>query len=161
MRTLLVTVLLLSVCLFTWPAAAQDAAPSDTAGPTPDWIDDASAELPPAPEPGSNEDLLAEFNEVRAAYAALKDAEGGKMVAWFLLIAAVCNLLISAIKRLMKLTSRGKKYLPWVALGLGVIAGFFSYYALGIGLLAALWYGAGPPFSVLIQELVRPIPSKE
>ena len=133
---------------------------STYAQPTPTWVEDTTVVGDPPPEPGSNTDILQRYEDVKRELDALKSADGGKMLIWFMVIAAVTNLLISVVKRFMKVTSRGKKYLPWVALGLGVVTGFFSQAALGVGILAALWYGAGPPTAVLIQELVGPIKSE-
>jgi hypothetical protein len=140
MKLIYVIALLASLCLV---AIAQPAADE---GPTPEWIDD-----------GSNEDLLAKYNAMKEAYAAAKGSGAdGKTLLYFLLLAACANLLISGIKRAMQLTNKGKKYLPWIAAGLGVVAGFASYYGLGVGLLAAVIYGAGPPAAIIFQELFKP-----
>lgn len=136
------------------PTATEEVAPAE--GPTPEWMKETAV----APETGSNKDLLQKLNEVKDKYEDLKGANGGKMLLVFLLLAAICNVLISGVKRVRKLTDKGKKYLPWVALGLGVVAGFAAYYGTGASIIEAFWYGAGPPSSVLIQELFGPIKSK-
>ena len=113
-----------------------------------------------APEQGSDEDLAIQYEALLKAFNDMRTGDGGKMFLWFLLLAAGANLLISAIKRWMKLSDQGKKYLPWVAVGLGAVAGVLTYYGSGAGLLEALVLGLGPACSVLVQELIGPIHSK-
>lgn len=134
--------------------ATADVATGDIAGPTPEWLDKDPA------EPGSNADIVTRLDEAKKALERYRSAESGKTVLLFLLLAAVCNLLLSGLKRWRQLSDRGKKFLPWIALGLGVAVGFLSYAGTGAGMLESLLYGAGPPFAVLIQELVGPIKSK-
>ena len=156
--------LILAICLVAFlgsPAIADDPVPKPAPvadvsddGPTPDWVD------APVVEPGSNEDLTQKLGEAKQRLEDLRGAEDGKMLLVFLLLAAICNVLLSGIKRWRKFSDKGKKYLPWVATGLGVAVGFLAYAGTGAGILEAFLYGAGPPFAVLIQELFGPIKSK-
>jgi hypothetical protein len=127
-------------------------APITDDGPTPEWMAD-------APEPGSNADLEEKLRAAQKAYSDLSGADGGKMLFIFLLLAAACNLALSIIKRWRQLSDYGKKYLPWAALGLGIIVGFAAYAGTGAGILESAFYGAGPPLAVLLQELFHPIRS--
>ncbi len=171
----------LSVCLLTGTAFALDdpetvpkegateivqpeAATPKVEGPVPTWVDKEVAKPEVGVEPGSNEDLLIQLKEVKKAYEDLRGAQGGKMLLIFLMLAAIGNALISGIKRVIiwkkeELSNRLKKWLPRIALILGVVVGFATYYGSGEGLLAAFLYGAGPATAVLVQELFGPVKS--
>ena len=155
--TLILGGLLLAVVAYAQPEAPPAETP-DTV--TPALADAApaqpEAEVPDEPktEPGSNADLLDKGKEVKSAVDDLRDDSDLKRK--FLiaaLFAAIANLLLSGVKRGMKLTSRGKKWLPRVALGLGVVVGVATYFIPGHSLVEALIYGGGPPGAIIIQEV--------
>lgn len=132
-------------------ASAGAASTASDAGPAAAPAADAAA----TPEPGSNDDLREKLADLEKRYEAVKNAEPKKKrlpIAAF--IGSITWLLISGIKRTKKMTKKGKRWLPWVALALGPIAGFFDYYALGSGFWNALITGGGPPLAVLAQELL-------
>ncbi|KKN38766.1 hypothetical protein LCGC14_0750290 [marine sediment metagenome] len=160
--TLILGGLLLAVVAYAQPEAPPAETP-DTV--TPALADAApaqpEAEVPDKPkaeepktEPGSNPDLFDKGKKVKGAVDDLRgdsDLERKFLIA--ALIAALANLLLSGIKRGMKLTSRGKKWLPRVALGLGVVVGVATYFIPGHSLVEALIYGGGPPGAIIIQEV--------
>lgn len=123
-----------------------------TEGPTPAWIADAGpadVAAPVAAEPSLLDDAVEVAHTAKEFRTSGYDF--GNLALFFALLAAVTHLLLTVVKRLMGLTSKGKKWLPWVALTLGVISGFFGAYTGDIA--TALIYGAGPPAAVLAQEL--------
>jgi hypothetical protein len=124
------------------------------------------AEAAEAPEVGSNEDLVLKLKEAKARYDALKDAkEDGEhpvKYMWAFLIAAMANLILSGVKRTMKLTGKAKKILPWVAVSLsGVVTGAL-HFAGGMSLSSAIFFGGAVVGSIVLQELgVIPIKSSD
>jgi hypothetical protein len=137
--------------------------------PVPAVVMDAGvAEPPPStdPEVGSNEDLIARFNDVKKAYENLKDAkqrdDDPTKYAIALLIAAIANLLLSGIKRAMKLTGKAKKILPWAAVVASAVATGAIHFGGGMSLANSLFYGGAVLGAVVLQELgVIPIKSKD
>lgn len=148
----------------TAPTVAEVATPAPVETPVPEWMKDGATTEEPKVEPGSNEDMAKALEEAIKRLEDLRSAKGGKMLLIFLMLAAFCNLGISGIKRLViwkkgDLSKRWKTWLPRIALILGVVVGFATYYGSGDGLMAAFFYGAGPAAAVLIQELFGPIKS--
>lgn len=134
---------------------------SNTDMPTPTWVDE---EMDPgkmdsvSPEGETDPNLAEALQEAIKRLEDLRSANGGKMLLVFLMLAAFGNLFISGIKRLVrwragKISKRWKKWLPRIALGLGVVVGFLSYYGTDGNLIAAFLYGAGPPMAVFVQEI--------
>lgn len=114
----------------------------------------AAVPMPLAPEPTIAErltEVIKAFEAYRGATEATAKrlllfgafAVGGKLVIEVLL------LLVPA------LGTRGKKWIPIVALGLGVAVGLLSSLAVGTTLLLAVLYGAGPPLGVFVNELIK------
>jgi hypothetical protein len=137
-------------------SSAQKPAAADE-GPTPAFMLAADAGpvalvAPVAVEPVAPEaTALEDAAEIKRAALELRDADWQGLGLWFALLAALTHLLLTGIKKVMKLTTRGKRWLPWVALGLGVLTGFFGAYTGNIA--TAIAYGAGPPLAVIAQEL--------
>lgn len=145
------------------PAGEAEATPeAESAGaPTPTAVPDQPEAEEPKSEAGSNADLLAKGKEVKGAVDELRgDSVTPKKFLIAALFAALANLLLSVIKRWRNLSSRGKKWLPRIALGLGVVVGVATYFVPGTTLVEALLYGGGPPGAIIIQELFGPIKSK-
>jgi len=142
------------------PVPAADAPPAATPAPAP-----APATAQPATStvvPGSNADLVAKLKELKAAVDKVREPAGMPLrFAIAGLIAVLANLLLSLIKRIGGIAGKGKKILPWAAMGLGVVVGVASYYAGGKSLTSALIYGGGAPFAIVLQELFGLISSKE
>lgn len=153
MRAAIVSIVVLTLAGFGY-AAVTAPVPAETAdagvsAPVPAWAVEAT---------GTNVDLVERGKDVVTAAKALRRKEEGAKTALLIaaLIAAICNLLLSGIKRWLRLSQRGKKWLPKIALALGVVVGGASSYALGVGALTAIIYGAGPPLAVFLQELLGP-----
>jgi hypothetical protein len=111
----------------------------------------------PSGDAPTNEDIVKQLGEAKAAldeYRASNEP-GAKKLLLFALFAVVANLLINVIKRFSSLTAKGKKVLPWVAMGLGVLAGGLSLLAAGQGWINAIWYGMAPPGAILLHELFK------
>jgi hypothetical protein len=143
--------------------------PVTPAEPTPDWAIDlvpetgAAAELPgpgeaPATagdvEPGSNEDLRQRLDDLKTAYDARTTATS-TAVGWAGVVAALAWLIIVGLKRLGSMTTAGKRILPLVALGLGILAGILAEVAGGLTWWQAAVVGGGGPLSVFLHELVK------
>jgi hypothetical protein len=170
-KTLLVAAVLGIIGSATLVAAQEDAAPAPVTAVTADAGAVASetpaagttTETPTEPEVGSNEDLLNKLKEAKQAYDELRDEQGQVSKKYLIaaLIAALANLLLSVIKRVMKLTGKAKRVLPWAAMGLGLIVGVLSHYAGGTSWMDAILYGGAAPGAIIIQELLRPIKSKD
>lgn len=106
--------------------------------------------VPPAPEKSLEEQL----KEAQAAYQAIKNSTPDKKdLAIAAFIAVLMNLLLTGVKKVMKLTDKAKKWLPFVALGLGLVIAVLQKYALGGGWVQALIYGGAGPGAVFVQEL--------
>lgn len=115
-----------------------------------------TSEVPPTSEVGSNDDLVQKLKETKEAYDALKGHKDGPEPRSYLiaaLIAALANLLISGIKRTMKITGKAKRVLPWIAVGLGAVITTVGYFTSGIGLTMAIFYGGAAAGSIVLQEL--------
>jgi soluble lytic murein transglycosylase-like protein len=123
------------------PATAPEAAPADADAI--DWKVEAAR---------AKDEALA----AKRAYDSYRDATDptAKRLAIFAGLLAITNVLLTAFKTAVKLTSRGKKYLPWVAMGAGVATGLLAKLAAGEPTMMAIFYGMGPPGSVLAQELL-------
>lgn len=103
----------------------------------------------------TDKSLLDQLNEIRTEYAAYKNSTpAGKDLALAGLLAVLLNLALTAVKKIMSITDKGKKWLPWVATGLGILITILDKYALGGGWVQALIYGAAGPGAVVIQELL-------
>lgn len=129
-------------------AATRDAGPAAAVATSP-------AVSPDDPTTGSNEELAERYGAVKAELNRYKAAASSteKRLAIFGMLGAVAWLLIAAIKRVGKLTQRGKRWLPLVAAGLGVAVGAFTYLGAGQTWTLALFYGAGPWLAPFIQEV--------
>ena len=150
MKALLVATTVTSMFVAGLLAMAH-AQPADE-GPAPEWAAESVA-APVSAEPAPEMSLLDQLDEAKRALLEFR-AQGydwGNLGLLFALIAAITHLLLTAVKRVAKLTSRGKKFLPWVALGLGLVAAFAGSYTGSI--VTALVYGAGPVAAVIAQEL--------
>lgn len=132
------------------PAAAPDA-PADAVveGPVPSFM----AEEPP--------DLADRFQELQAAYDALKAARAGadpvaERIALWGILGALTMLLLAGLKFLDEKYSnnpRLKRYLPWVALAVAFASGLFDALVVGGGALQAMYTATGPVLAVLMHEL--------
>lgn len=137
------------------PAVTLDAAAAEPAAAPEPAAEPAADEA--APEEGSNEDLVDKLKEVQAAYKDLQKAKDDDTnpikFAIAGLIAAIANLLVSGIKRAMKLTGKAKKVLPWLAMALGAVGGIAGYFAGGLSLFDSILYGGAALGAVVLQEL--------
>lgn len=130
--------------------------PSVPASATPPAVDEVPATVaipaaPAAPEKPITEQLA----EAKAAFTKLKAASPEeKTFAVTALIAVLLNLLLTGVKKVMKLTPKGKQTLPWVALGIGVGIAVLEKYGLDGSWVTALVYGAAGPGAVFFQELL-------
>jgi hypothetical protein len=152
----MVVLILLTVLLWTPVAYAQDAGAATGA------IDPASATTAHAPEPTATSaaptpapDLGKQLEDAKVAYDRIKaDRVTSKKFLIAALIAALANILLTLLKKTARLTKQGKKYLPWAALGLGLVVGVSSYYAMGTTFVDAVLYGGGAPGAIILQELL-------
>src|SRR3990167_7501450 len=165
MRTLLLYVLIAcGVALTSWSLAGADpttgpailstaAATAPTLPPLPgDAAPAATAEPTPA-------ELEAQNSELKAAWDDLRNGAGaGKLLLWMLLVAAACNVLLNLLKVISPYIGDRAKIVKWIALGLGVVAGFTAAYAGGQTLLTSLVvFGLGPVLAIAVHELGSPI----
>lgn len=151
----------------TAPAPAPDSAGAsdtedDANAPSPEGENgDASetagnaSEEADGPVPAPEKDLKEQLKEAREKYDELKDASPTeKKLAIAAFIAVLLNLLLTGLKKVMKFTKKGKKYLPWIALSLGVVIVMVEKFALGGSWVEAIIYGGAGPGAVLVQELL-------
>ncbi len=118
-----------------------------------------SAEAPApaeAPEADDTARLLEEAAATKKAYDAYRAATdpSAKKLAFFGLLLAGTNIGLTVFKLGVGLSGRGKKILPWVALGAGVATGLLARLLAGEPTIVAILYGIGPPLAVLAQELL-------
>lgn len=143
--------------------AEQPAAEAPTT-PAPSAEAPAPAEAPKADDTaGLLEEARKEAAATKAAYDAYRAATdpSAKKLAFFGLLLAGTNLLLTGFKLGVGLSGRGKKILPWIALGAGVATGLLAKLIAGEPTIVALLYGIGPPLAVLAQELFGLIKSKD
>ena len=134
--------------------AAVETAPSDSK--TEEPKEEAPAVSDEAKEDAKEESVLDQAKDAKEAYDKVKSAEGvEKKFAIAGLIAVLLNLLLTGLKKVMKLTKSKKKWLPYVALGLGVVIAIVERYALGGGWGDAILYGGAGPGAVVVQELMK------
>lgn len=113
-------------------------------------VDAGPAASPVAP------DLGKQLADAKKAYDRLREDQVTPrkfLIAGF--IAAAANVLLTLLKKATRMTKKGKKYLPWISLGLGLLIGVSSYYAMGTTLVDAILYGGGGPGAVIVQELLK------
>jgi len=98
--------------------------------------------------------VIDQLKDIKAQYEQYKSsAPDTKDLALVGLLALIVNLLLTGVKKVMNLTDKGKKWLPWVALSLGVVIAVFQKFAMGGGWAQAIVYGIAGPGAVIIQEL--------
>lgn len=144
------------------PATATDEADDQPVTAAPD----AATAAPSDPQGGigtsptpTTQDLAKQLAEVRAAYAAWRDGSAaGKMLALFAMLAAVTNFLLAMIKRAEAFVTNpdAKRWLPKIALGIGVLAAAFASLAAGQPPLVAVFYGLAPLVAVFAHEFLFP-----
>jgi hypothetical protein len=141
-------------------APAEQPAAETAAAPAPSAEAPAPADAPKADDTAA---LLEEAAATKRAYDAYRAAAepSAKKLAFFALLLAGTNAGLSAFKLGVGLSGRGKKILPWVALGAGVATGLLAKLAAGEPTVWALVYGLGPPLAVLAQELFGLVKSKD
>ncbi len=106
------------------------------------------------------ETTLQTVTELQHQVATLKKAktDGADAMQLHLEIAAiigtVCKFLLDLIKKLMKLDTPLKKYLPWVSAVLGAIVVVVAKFGAGLPLINAIVIGGGPLGAVVINELL-------
>lgn len=144
----------------TEAAPAEQPAAEPAAAPAPSAEAPAPAETPKADDTAA---LLEEAAATKKAYDAYRAATdpSAKKLAFFGLLLAGTNIGLSVFKLGVGLSGRGKKTLPWVALGVGVATGLLAKLAAGEPTVWALVYGLGPPLAVLAQELFGLIKSED
>ena len=156
MRSFIISTTLCAMLVGGFMAVRANAQQPADEGPTPAFMLAADAGpvaavapvvAPVAPEATALEDAA----EVKRAALELREHDWKGLGLWCAMLAALAHLLLTATKRVMGLTTKGKRWLPWVALGLGVIAGGAGAYTGNIA--TAIAYGAGPPLAVIAQEL--------
>ena len=172
MRTLLLYVLIAcGVALTSWSLAGADpttgpailstaAATAPTLPPLPgDAAPAATAEPTPAELEAQNAELKESLSKLKAAWDDLRNGAGaGKLLLWMLLVAAACNVLLNLLKVISPYIGDRAKIVKWIALGLGVVAGFTAAYAGGQTLLTSLVvFGLGPVLAIAVHELGSPI----
>lgn len=136
------------------PEPAPAPSPEPVAAPAAEPATDDSKEGDAAEE-GKEKDLLDQAKDTKEAYDKVKSASPEeKKFAIAGLIAVALNLLLTGLKRGMKLTKAKKKWLPYVALGLGVVIAVVERYALSGTWFDAILYGGAGPGAVFVQELV-------
>lgn len=145
------------------PAPAEGAGAAVTAeleGPCPAGMEcnpDGSLKDPAAAAPGLLDRvkaLQAELSKYKAARAGADPA--GARVAFWSLLGALSMFLLAAVKWLDERYSakpRLKRWLPFVALGLAAVAGFFDAMVVGGTVLQAMYTATGPILAVLLHEL--------
>lgn len=148
-------------------AFAQDGAPAPSTEPAvaPAPAEEAVADIPKEEIPVTSEDkkeeakeesLVDQAKDAKEAYDKVQTASPAeKKFAIAGLIAVILNLLLTGLKKVMKLTKSKKKWLPYVALGLGVVIAVVERYALGGGWGDAILYGGAGPGAVVVQELMK------
>jgi hypothetical protein len=144
--------------MLTSDAHAQDAGAELDAG-----IDapaaDAGVGEPTVDKAPTNAELLKHLAELKASYDALRAAQKAgaptRLAVAGLLLSATFVLLGVVLRIRKQWTEWGKTWLPWVALGLGVTAGFLDHYVAGGSAYESLIVGAGPPLAVLVRELTK------
>lgn len=108
------------------------------------------------PTTGSDAEVVARLAALADALAKMKAGstpDQSHAAAIFAILASGTWLLLAILKRASGMTSRGKKWLPRVAAGLGVATGLLTYLGAGQPMIIAILYGAGPPLASAIQEL--------
>lgn len=116
----------------------------------------AAATQPTVPAPVC--DLKCQLDEAKTAYQTLKAAQSGAdqdliKFAWAGLIAAILKILIQLLERLTKLTDKGKKVIPLIAMGIGVLIAMLSKFAMGTTWFDAILLGGAGPGAVFVNEL--------
>jgi hypothetical protein len=144
----------------TEAAPAEQPATEPATAPAPSAEAPAPAEAPKADDTAGLLEEAAATKEAYDAYRAATDPSAKKL-AFFGLLLAGTNLLLTGFKLGAGLSGRGKKILPWIALGAGVATGLLAKLAGGEPTIVALLYGLGPPLAVLAQELFGLIKSKD
>lgn len=110
-----------------------------------------------APETTAEEEktVKEEVLDAKDAIKAFKDADATEKTLLFAaMMAALLNLLLTGIKRVMKLTTKGRKVLPWVALGAGLLIAIFERFVLGGSWMEAIIYGGAGPGAIIVEELM-------
>lgn len=167
MRKLLRVTTLATAMILATPALADDAAPPPApivqvdAAPAPAGAGfGTGSAVTPAPssstEPAPT--VAEQLEAVKKAFDAYKaeHESNTKKLLLFALIAVVCNLIMTGLKSVTALGGdRGKKWIPVIMLGMGVVVGLFSSLGAGQSVGAAVLYGAGPPLSVFLHELLN------
>jgi hypothetical protein len=131
----------------------------DAGAPTVPALPDKAAPAPRGEDLAAELDALrtevSEYRAARAAAAAGKSVPTETKLALLALLASLGWTLAAGLKKAAKKAGRPelKRWLPLVALGMGVAAGFLSSRAEGIGTIDAVLLGAGPPLSTLAHEL--------
>lgn len=134
------------------PTVVDTGSGSGSAVAQPPVVPSTDSAIPPAPEKALSDQL----KDVQQAYKDLKSSSPEeKDLAIAAFIAILMNLLLTGVKRVMKLTSKGKKWLPFVALGLGLVIAIVQKFALGGGWVQALIYGGAGPGAVIVQEMLN------
>src|SRR3990167_7765990 len=120
---------------------------------------DAVAAPTPAEIEAQNAELKESVAKLKAAWDDLRNGAGaGKLLLWMLLVAAACNVLLNLLKVISPYIGDRAKIVKWIALGLGVVAGFTAAYAGGQTLLTSLVvFGLGPVLAIAVHELGSPI----
>lgn len=114
----------------------------------------------PAPAEDTGDALAAALEDAAAAKKALdayrnSTEPGAKKLLLFALLAVLTKLLLSVWRLASDMSAGARRYLPWVALGVGVATGLLAKLAAGEPTIVALLYGAGPPLGVFVHALLK------
>lgn len=156
MKTLMLSLMLMSVPAFAQPAPVTPPAASslDT---NKDGVVDAAETAAATNADSSARDVVADVAEVADATKGLRDPSVPKGLAIAILLGAIFKILLSGLKLVSKFTpwlksKDGKRVLKYSTLGLGAAAALTANLAFGMGWIDALTILLSGPLAVAFHE---------